>query len=181
MRQGQKHPVVSLVPVLQEDLPALERGLVPSRLGSVLSDGLPPPHVARRIRKHLDAGKPARWVCMYYILDADGCCIGGCGFKDVPQAGEVEIGYGLAGARRGHGFASAALSRLIEEAKAHTELDALVAHIAPDNEPSIRVATRAGFVAGDRVLDEGEWNVRYRLVLRMRVANGVARELDQRD
>jgi RimJ/RimL family protein N-acetyltransferase len=160
--------------VLPEDLPALEQGFVPPRLnGRALADGMPPPHVAARIRRLLDAGKPAHWVSMCYIVDADGCCIGGCGFKDVPQGREVEVGYGLAAARRGQGYASAALAQLVARAEASGELDALVAHIAADNAPSIGVATRAGFVAGDSVLCEGEREVRYRL--RLRMASSVAR------
>lgn len=160
-------PAVRLVPIPPEDLPALERGLVPQQLtGRALSGGLPPPHVATRIREYLEAGKPAHWVSMCYIADADGCIVGGCGFKDVPVAREVEVGYGLAEARRGHGYASAALARLVEMALASGELDALVAYISPDNTASIRVATRAGFVLGENVMHEGEWQLRYRLALR---------------
>ena len=136
--------VVRLVAIPAADLPALERGLVPQHLtGRSLADGLPPAHIASRIRGYLEAGKPAYWVCMCYILDADGCCIGGCGFKDVPEAREAEVGYGLAEARRGQGYASAALSKLVAMAEASGELDALVAYISPDNRASIRVAARA--------------------------------------
>jgi RimJ/RimL family protein N-acetyltransferase len=102
---------------------------------------------------------------MYYVFDADGCCVGGCGFKDVPHAREVEVGYGMATARRGQGYASAALQRLVRIAAASRELDAIVAHIAPDNIASQHVAARAGFVAGESILDEGEWVVRWRRVL----------------
>jgi RimJ/RimL family protein N-acetyltransferase len=158
---------VRLVPIRTEDLPALERGLVPERLsGHALADGLPPPHVASRIRQYLALGKPAQWVGMHYVVDADGCCIGGCGFKDVPAQREVEVGYGLAESRRGLGYASAALALLIELAKASEELDALVAYISLDNAASMRVATRAGFVPCERVFHEGEWQMRYRLTLR---------------
>jgi RimJ/RimL family protein N-acetyltransferase len=158
---------VRLVPIPAEDLPALERGLVPQQLtGRVLAGGLPPADVASRIRRYLEAGKPAYWVGMCYILDADGCCIGGCGFKDVPREREVEVGYGLAEERRGQGYASAALSTLVAMAEASGELDALLAYISPDNAASIRVATRAGFLKGERVLHEEEWQDRYRLALR---------------
>ena len=164
---GKSAVIVRLVPIPADDLPALERGLVPPHLtGRALADGLPPPHVARRIRTYLEASKPAFWVSMCYILDADGCCIGGCGFKDVPREREVEVGYGLAESCRGKGYASAALVQLVQMAKAIDELDALVAYIAPENTASMRVATRAGFVKGERVLHEDEWQLRYRLALK---------------
>jgi|GEM_PF-1868796 len=164
---GKLSVAVRLVPIPAEDLPALERGLVPQRLtGRALASGLPPADVASRIRRYLEAGKPAYWVGMCYILDADGCCIGGCGFKDVPREREVEVGYGLAEERRGQGYASAALSKLVAMAEASGELDALLAYISPNNAASIRVATRAGFVKGERVLHEEEWQDRYRLALR---------------
>jgi RimJ/RimL family protein N-acetyltransferase len=51
-------------------------------------------------------------------------------------------------------------------AEASGELDALVAYISSDNAASIRVATRAGFLKGERVLHEEEWQDRYRLALR---------------
>ena len=160
-------PVVRLIAIPAEDLPELERGAVPASLvGRALTDGLPPPHVARRIRSYLAAGKPARWVGMCYILDADGCCIGGCGFKDVPCAREVEVGIGLAEARRGQGYASAALAQVVELARRSDELDAVVAFISSDNSASIRMATRAGFVHAGRVLHEDEWQERYTLCLR---------------
>lgn len=166
MHAHRKVVAVQLVPIPAEDLPALERGLVPAALrGRVLPGGLPPPHVARRIRGYLDAGKPTFWVSMCYVLDADGCCIGGCGFKDTPQHREVEVGYGLAETRRGQGYASAALSQLVQVAKSSGELDSLLAYITPDNTASIRLATRAGFVPGATVVHEGECSVCYRLAL----------------
>src|SRR3954447_6109802 len=110
-------PEVRLVPIPAADLPALERGLVPASVSaSAIADGLPPPHVAARVRQRLAAGKPAFWVGMFYIFADDGRCVGGCGFKDLPRAREVEIGYGLAESRRGHGYASAALQQLLRMA-----------------------------------------------------------------
>ena len=164
---GKSAVIVRLVPIPKEDLPALELGLVPESLaGRALPDALPPRHVASRIRGYLEAGKPAFWVGMCYILDVRDCCIGGCGFKDVPQEREVEVGYGLAEARRGQGYASAALAQLVQLAKASHELDALLAYISSKNAASVRLATRAGFVKGARVLHEDEWQDRYWLELR---------------
>jgi RimJ/RimL family protein N-acetyltransferase len=159
-------PFVQLKPIPAADLPALAQGLVPESLGAhVIPDGLPPPSVARRIQQLLAAGQPAYWVGMCYIFDADGCCIGGCGFKHAPTQREVEVGYGLAETRRGQGYASAALRELLLMAAGTREIDSVIAHISSDNLASARLAKRHGFVAGDTVLEDGEWVVRWRRVL----------------
>ena len=158
---------IKLVPVPVEHLAALARGEVPADIAPCgFSDGLPPPHVAQRMQRYIEAGKPATWVSGYYVLDAGGCCVGGCGFKDVPRAREVEIGYAIATAQRGRGFASAAVAELLQLAAASLEVDTVIALIAEDNLASQSVARRNGFVAGERVLDEdGEWVLCFRHVL----------------
>ena len=163
---GQTSVAVRLVPIPAADLPALARGQVPAGLeGRVLADGLPPPHVAARIQRRLAAGKPAFWVGMSYIYDRDGCCIGGCGFKDVPREREVEIGYGIAEPRRGRGYASVAVQQLLLTAAATSQVDRVVALIDADNIASSKLARRLGFVPGETVSDEGGLSVRWCRVL----------------
>ena len=138
-----------------EDLSALEQGLVPASLaGRVVDGALTPPHVAKRIRQHLADGKPAHWISTYYILDAEGWCVGGCGFKDAPRDRQVEVGYAVAASRRQRGHAGAALRALLQTAAASGEVDTVQALIAPDNVPSARLAARAGFVAAESVIDD---------------------------
>jgi len=150
-----------------QDLPELARGLVPARLGDkVLVDGLPPPHVAMRTQTHLAAGKPPCWVSTYYVISEDGWIVGGAGFKDAPHQREAEIGYGIGEARRGLGYASAAVQELVRIATASGEVDTLIAHIAPDNPASMRVATRAGFRPGEAISEGGHQEVRWRRQLR---------------
>ena len=149
------------------DLGALEQGLVPPSLAGRSVDGaLMPPHVASRIRRHLADAKPAHWVSTYYILDADGWCVGGCGFKDSPSEREVEVGYAVAASRRQRGYAGAALRGLLRTAADSGEVDTVQALIAPGNVPSARLAARAGFMAVELVIDaDGEVVVRWRCTL----------------
>jgi ribosomal-protein-alanine N-acetyltransferase len=175
LRSLEPRGIIRLLQTPAADLPALERGLIPPSLAArTFADALAPPHVARRIQQHLAAGKPAHWVGTFYIFDANDCCVGGCGFKDVPRAREVEVGYGIAAARRCRGYASAALQQLVRIAADSGEVDVVVALIASDNLASMRVAGRAGFVAGNPVLDEGAWLLRWRRALTPRVRRGLA-------
>jgi RimJ/RimL family protein N-acetyltransferase len=119
----------------------------------------------------LAAGQPAFWVGMFYIFAEDAeddneRCVGGCGFKGVPRAREVEIGYGLAPSQRGRGYASAALAELLRMATNLREVDTVVLLIASDNTASEKLAQRAGFTRGDSVVDEdGDLTVRWTLRL----------------
>lgn len=160
-------PRVRLVPIPASDLPALVQGTVPASVSlSAAAGGLPPPHVAARVMQRLAAGKPAFWVGMFYVFADDGCCVGACGFKDVPRTREVEIGYGIAPSRRGRGYASAALAELLRMAAESREVDTVLLLIASDNSASEKVAQRAGFTRGDSALDEdGDLTVRWTLAV----------------
>ena len=75
---------------------------------------------------------------------ADGQAIGGIGFKGRPDAGSVEVGYGLAPSARGHGYAAEALAALLNLAADHG-LARVVADTTEDNIASRRTLERAGF------------------------------------
>src|SRR5580658_8302964 len=57
----------------------------------------------------------------YYRITrlADGRAIGGIGFKDRPDGGCVEIGYGLAPSARGYGYAAEAVVAMLAVAAGH--------------------------------------------------------------
>lgn len=82
---------------------------------------------------------------------SDGKAIGGIGFKGQPVSGCVEIGYGLAPAARGHGYAGEALVVLLGIAVEHG-LSRVIADTTKDNIASQRTLERAGFsqVGDDR-------------------------------
>ncbi|MCE0539535.1 GNAT family N-acetyltransferase [Kineosporia rhizophila] len=90
----------------------------------------------------------------YYRITrrSDGKAVGGIGFKGQPQHGSVEIGYGLAGSARGHGYAAEAVTVLLTIAAGHG-LSRVLADTDRANVASQRTLTRAGF---HRVRAEGE-------------------------
>ena len=82
----------------------------------------------------------------YYQITrlADGRAVGGLGFKDRPDGGRVEIGYGLAPSARGHGYAAEAVVALLSVA-ADNGLSRVLADTTLDNIASQRTLIRAGF------------------------------------
>jgi RimJ/RimL family protein N-acetyltransferase len=75
---------------------------------------------------------------------ADARAIGGIGFKGQPDAGCVEIGYGLVPSARGHGYAAEAVIALLTVATDHG-LSRVIADTTLDNIASQRTLIRAGF------------------------------------
>jgi RimJ/RimL family protein N-acetyltransferase len=82
----------------------------------------------------------------YYriTLLSDDRAVGGIGFKGRPDAGCVEIGYGLAPSARGHGYAAEAVVALLALAS-DLGLSRVIADTTLDNVASQRTLTRAGF------------------------------------
>ncbi len=75
---------------------------------------------------------------------------------DPPMRNELEMGWALAPAAQGRGFASEALTAAIGWAEAHLGAPRLVALISPDNAPSLKLASRHGFELRDRTTYRGE-------------------------
>jgi RimJ/RimL family protein N-acetyltransferase len=82
----------------------------------------------------------------YYRITrlVDGQAIGGIGFKGQPDAGCIEIGYGLAPSARGHGYAAEAVAAVLAIAADHG-LSRVIADTTSDNIASQRTLVRAGF------------------------------------
>ena len=112
---------VELLAIPLADLQCLARNEVPPHLGSTVIDGaLPPAFVAARSLQQWLAGTSPRWCSSFYMLRrADLAIVGACGFKSPPQAGRVEIGYGVAAACRNQGVARQAVAALLLRAFAH--------------------------------------------------------------
>ena len=82
---------------------------------------------------------------VYQVRLADtGVAVGGIGFIHPPEAGEVEVGYGLAESARGRGLATEALRAMTALAAQHG-VALMVAVTSMDNVASQRVLERAGF------------------------------------
>ncbi|MEJ1200741.1 MULTISPECIES: GNAT family N-acetyltransferase [unclassified Streptomyces] len=92
------------------------------------------------------------WGVFVLVRRQDGRAVGGMGFHGAPdEDGRVEIGYDLAEAARGHGYATEALRALSAWALAREEVTSVFATTEHANLASQAVIVRAGFtrVAGD--------------------------------
>jgi RimJ/RimL family protein N-acetyltransferase len=87
----------------------------------------------------------ARWLLRAVVLP-DHTVVGHAGFHGPPdERGMVEVGYTILEGHRRRGYASAALTELMAYARGAGAL-VVRASIAPDNEPSLALARRFGFV-----------------------------------
>ena len=105
---------------------------------------------------------------VYQVRLADtGVAVGGIGFVHPPEAGEVEVGYGLAVSARGRGLATEALRAMTALAAQHG-VAVMVAVTSVDNLASQRVLERAGFtrLPGTIQDDEDGPMLRWELLLR---------------
>ncbi|MGW1889920.1 GNAT family N-acetyltransferase [Streptomyces sp. NPDC002004] len=113
-----------------------------------------------------EAGRHRTGWGVYVIIRAeDGRALGAMGFHGAPdEEGRAEVGYDLAEAARGRGYATEALRALTAWAFTHPQLRTLRARIDPDNAPSHAVITRAGFApAGTAKGGAGEDVMAYEL------------------
>jgi RimJ/RimL family protein N-acetyltransferase len=140
-------PAVHLVAATPDDLQRMARGEPPAwRGGPVLPGALAPPFVAERSLRQAAQGVPEAWYCPFHIVRRqDQALVGGCGFKHAPQAGWVEIGYGIASACRNLGFARQAVQALLLRAFAAPDVQGVWAAVSADNLPSTRVVQALGF------------------------------------
>ncbi|SEL65450.1 GNAT family N-acetyltransferase [Streptacidiphilus jiangxiensis] len=86
------------------------------------------------------------WGMYVIVRSGDDRALGGIGFHGPPTVtGEVELGYELAPAARGAGYATEAVTALAALALEDPEVRAVTARTAPANEASQAVLIRAGF------------------------------------
>lgn len=85
----------------------------------------------------------AGWL-MQAVVNDD-VIVGNAGFKGAPTAGVVELGYRITPDNRRRGIACAAVNLLLDEAREHPDVDAVIARISPDNDASVGVVTSTGF------------------------------------
>lgn len=152
---------ITLARVGQDDLHSLALNQTPAGINA-LAGALPPAFVAARALGQLAAGKPAHWCSTFYVVDGAGNVVGGCGFKDAPEGGEVEIGYAIAPACRQGGIGTSAVQQLLTIA-ATSAVHTVVADIDPANLPSTRLVQKLGFTATGKFTDaNGDELVRWR-------------------
>jgi ribosomal-protein-alanine N-acetyltransferase len=145
----------SLLQLSREQLLELADSRIPASLASrVEVDALPPSFVARRSLELLSEGKPEFWCNTFLIVqNSTGKIIGGCGFKNEPKDGRVEIGYGVSPNSRGQGAATEAVKLLLNLALSGGARQVL-AEVTPENLASTRVVQKLGFINTGTHVDE---------------------------
>jgi RimJ/RimL family protein N-acetyltransferase len=89
---------------------------------------------------------------MWALEEKDGApFVGFCGLWEPAGWPELEVGWALAGAYHGRGYATEAAERARRYAYGELKAETLVSYIHPDNEPSKRVARRLGAVHDDTI------------------------------
>lgn len=130
------------------------RSWTPGEATAVL-DGARPVHWAEdfpaegdRVIVGLFTEHPA-WLGEYghrQVIERDsGLVVGSIGLFWPPADGTLEIGYGIVGSRRGHGYAPEATRALTEFAFTAPGVHTVYANVELSNPASIRVLEKAGF------------------------------------
>ncbi len=87
-----------------------------------------------------------------FVIERDGQVIGKAGFYKLP-----EVGYILHPDHWGIGLATEALTAAVTHVFATTDFDALSADVDPENQPSIRLLEKLGFIRTGSA--ERTWNI----------------------
>ncbi|MER5476709.1 GNAT family N-acetyltransferase [Streptomyces sp. NPDC002734] len=96
------------------------------------------------------------WTSYVLVRREDDRAVGSMGFHGPPdEDGQVEIGYDLAVAARGKGYATEALRALSTWALAHDGVDVVTARVDPANTASRHVLERGGFARAGHVDEAG--------------------------
>jgi RimJ/RimL family protein N-acetyltransferase len=146
-----EYGVVRLVAASDAHFKALAENRAPDGY-SLPDSGIDAPEIiemlgalARVVRLQID---PAAWLIVNHDEVVGLCSI----TKAFACRGMVEIGYGVASDRRGHGFAKAAVGQLLELARADARITVVAAETGVDNLPSQRALERNGFTrVGNRI------------------------------
>lgn len=86
------------------------------------------------------------WLPYLYIDRRENAVVGLGGYKGPPgDRGMVKIGYGVAPAYRGRGYATKSARSLVEGAFAVDGVAVVCAHTLPERNASVRVLERCGF------------------------------------
>lgn len=103
-----------------------------------------------------------QWYAPWIIKLKNGTVIGDLCFKGVTEKGAVEIGYGLLPDFWGNGYATEAVTAVINRAFMQNGIKCIEAETEPDNKASQRVLLKAGFVSTGEIGEEGPRFVKYK-------------------
>ena len=102
------------------------------------------------------------WYAMWMIEKADGTRIGDLCFKGLDANRNPEIGYGIAEAFRGRGYASEAVRLALQWAFRQPEVNAVEAETDPENTASQSVLEKCGFRPLGIMGEEGPRYIKYK-------------------
>jgi RimJ/RimL family protein N-acetyltransferase len=130
-----------------------------------IPDDWPDPHDERFLRLRLDQMRrdaaTREWLVRAIVLpEPHREMIGHAGFHGPPgvngpqKAGAVEIGYTVFPAFRGRGYATETAEALMDWAKSEREIRHFIASVSPDNDPSLAVMRKLGFVQTGQQWDD---------------------------
>ncbi len=102
------------------------------------------------------------WYAIWMIELKDCTHIGEICFKGLSEKGVVEIGYGIADEYQGRGYATEAVSAIVEWALMQSGVTNVVAETEKSNIASQRVLNKAGFLPTGETGEEGPLYVRYK-------------------
>jgi RimJ/RimL family protein N-acetyltransferase len=116
-------------------------------------DASPTLQYLRRVTHDLrNAGSPYS-----YLVARENEIVGLCGYKHSPRPdGNVEIGFGIAPARRKCGYATRAVGLLLEKAREDRSVETILAETHVDNHASQSVLRPNGFTVTGRRHDDAE-------------------------
>lgn len=108
----------------------------------------PPPLLAEdlpKLRDGLRADPALTGWWLWLLIERDtGRAVGTAGLSHTPEPGLAQMGYSVYPDLQGRGFATEAIRALIARAFTNPAFERVRATIPPWNEPSIRVAEKAG-------------------------------------
>jgi RimJ/RimL family protein N-acetyltransferase len=150
---------VPLSPDLVQDILEGRRAEAQQLGGFTIPQDWPDPHDARFLRMRLEQmlADPASedWFAHAIVLrdDPERVMIGHVGYHGPPHEGCVEMGYTIFLAHRGHGYATEAVTGLMDAARA-AGVSRFILSIAPGNAPSLAIARKLGFKRTGQHIDE---------------------------
>lgn len=95
------------------------------------------------------------WYAIWMIELKDGTHIGELCFKGIDETGSAEIGYGISGEYEGNGYATEAVSAVVDWALAQPHVTCIAAETDEDNIASQKVLKKSGFVSTGSYGEEG--------------------------
>jgi RimJ/RimL family protein N-acetyltransferase/adenylate kinase family enzyme len=153
-------PETMLVEASDDDFAALLRGEISLPGGlAVPPGGVDDPAVLTHVRAIAARLRAAGYEHGHWLVVARGEVVGAIGFKDPPANGEVEIGYGIAAARRRRGHATRAVGLVLDAARRDPAIRAVLAETDAVNHASQRVLEQNGFVRDGTRFDASEGEV----------------------